>query len=1058
MNYIYAKTFLLMQGMKSALPKTKWGRFGSFLIVLVGVILILGIASAGTTQDDITNGFLDIFSRMFLWVATLFLKLSVFVLSFIIEIGGYNGFVVSGAVTIGWVIVRDISNMFFVVALLVIAFGTILGLENYEWKKMLGKLFLAALLVNFSRTICGLIIDAAQVVMITFINGVAATAGGNLINAFKLDKILQLSSDYSPGNAAGVAADGNMFMAAVAGLVFSSLVIAILLVYLYILVVRMIVLWVLIVLSPLAFALTALPQTKSKYFDEWWKEFSANVIIGPFLAFFLWLSFAVVGAGDVHDHVRATSNVPDASKLAANGSSEADKIGSSAGITKAMTWDSMANFFIAIGMLWVGAEKAKNLGAAGAGALGGAQNFAKGVGKMASGVSAGMWAGKKGKELGIKGAKALGKAAFSPVTDRAAMMKERLRARRAKSSVPIFSTKGKLKREGLIAELKKGADAAEGKAKSDGSRMSYAGAGDVGKFVAENEIAKETSERRAKGDSEKAKGEILLKIEQDEMKKVEERYDTKVLEARQIKKTNEENERKKAAEEVVENARKEALGGTSNEYFKAAGDGVDLDGNPTTEITRILSDPVVEPVDIEDVQLSRVDRGKLYEESVIEHSKATGNELALSHLEAAIGSKVHGKADKEGKRMEARAIDRVRMRDNKIPTKEAALEKSDMDEDVKLYTEDWDFNDRQKEMTQQFQDLQRLNKEHDKPGKSDEEKKAIESQQKNATRAMAAIRAASISEGESEFVGGIDKSFNAVDANDPELAHLTDMSLMTGRDIGELLKLHNGGDVGQDKLREIFETEMRGRFKEKQGEILRSLMKAKNKAGKDGGEVHHFNQLMTGNDQNGDSKIMYAQLMTAGQNGSTTGKGTPRIATGQSGKKGSTTRNGKIDSLLKSKGLADIAGSSLVQSTSKETGYTVKNADGEDEALTCSDGYVKGMEELVVRASGMSESQIQRLRPDQAKRMSGGSYDHSTYHGGKFHVTEGIGGTDKGFRRMLDGYHNAIDKAVGDNNREIVRKSMRALFIAMGIKVEEARELADKVEAKGGANNVIKEI
>jgi len=406
MYYIYAKTFLLMQRMKTVLPRTKWGRFGSFAVVLLVIVFGVHFASA-VTLEGFTDSIANAFAFMFLQLATLFLKLSVFVLRFIIELGGYNGYITSSAVDIGWVIVRDIANMFFVVALLVIAFGTILGLENYEWKKMLGKLFLAALLVNFSRTICGLIIDVSQVVMITFINGVAATAGGNLINAFKLDGILKLSADYSATGAVSISDKGNVFMAAVAGLFFSSLVMAILLVYLFILLARMIVLWVLIVLSPLAFALTALPQTKSKYFDEWWKEFSRHVIIGPMLAFFLWLSFAVIGAGDIHTEISGASDSP-VKLVDTEVADETNKIGSNAGITDAMTWDSMANFFIAIAMLWIGAEKAQELGATGSGALAGARGFAKGVAKVATGVSAGMWAGKKGKELGIKGAKYAG--------------------------------------------------------------------------------------------------------------------------------------------------------------------------------------------------------------------------------------------------------------------------------------------------------------------------------------------------------------------------------------------------------------------------------------------------------------------------------------------------------------------------------------------------------------------------------------------------------------------------------------------------------------------------
>jgi hypothetical protein len=81
----------------------------------------------------------------------------------------YQNFIGSEAVIQGWVIVRDLSNMFFVVILLVIAFATILHIENYNYKKWLPKLILMAVLINFSKTICGLLIDVAQIVMLTLL-------------------------------------------------------------------------------------------------------------------------------------------------------------------------------------------------------------------------------------------------------------------------------------------------------------------------------------------------------------------------------------------------------------------------------------------------------------------------------------------------------------------------------------------------------------------------------------------------------------------------------------------------------------------------------------------------------------------------------------------------------------------------------------------------------------------------------------------------------------------------------------------------------------------------
>ena len=398
MYYILAKTASLFSSLKHLKLKPK--RLGIFSFVLVAVFIAVFwmylTEPAGAIGELITwtkDTVLNLIAGVLLILASFFMKLAIWMLAFIIELAGYNGFIDSSAVTVGWVMVRDIANMFFVVILLVIAFGTILGIEQYEWKKLLVKFMLAAILVNFSRVICGLIIDASQVIMLTFINGVAATAGGNLINMFNWNDIQSLSE-----NSAGIE-PGNVFMAAVGALAFSALGMAVIAVYLIILLARLVVLWVLIVLSPFAFVLSVVPQTQ-KYAQQWWQKFGGQVIIGPVLAFFLWLSFVTLTANTegIHTHIAKESSVPQAAIIKA-GSSAGQYDAQTAGVTKAMTWHNMANFAIAISMLIVGAKAAQETGAVGGGIMTGAIDFGKKVAMVASGVAAGMYLAK-----GVSGA------------------------------------------------------------------------------------------------------------------------------------------------------------------------------------------------------------------------------------------------------------------------------------------------------------------------------------------------------------------------------------------------------------------------------------------------------------------------------------------------------------------------------------------------------------------------------------------------------------------------------------------------------------------------------
>jgi hypothetical protein len=377
-------------------PRKKLGMVS--FVILSGLIIsawfiFTPAAHASSFGDDLMN----FFASILLALAGFCIKLTFFVLKFVIEVAGYNGFIDSPAVTVGWVMIRDMTNMFFVVVLLIIAFGTILGLEQYEYKKLLVKMLLAAVIVNFSRVICGLIIDVAQIIMVTFVNGIAATASGNLVNMFQVDQIFALGAGQDVGATASVT-----FIAGVAALVFSAMMLMVMLAFLFLIVARMAMLWVLIVLSPLAFVLNVLPQTE-KYASEWWGQFGSNVVSGPVIAFFLWLSFVTVGSGSIHDDI-VKHNALQKDQLLQSGTAEEETVG----ITKVMSWDRMANFIIAIAMLMAGAKMAQELGVAGGSMMGSAGELGKKVAMYASGLQAARWtAGKVGQ-----GAKAAGKFAL----------------------------------------------------------------------------------------------------------------------------------------------------------------------------------------------------------------------------------------------------------------------------------------------------------------------------------------------------------------------------------------------------------------------------------------------------------------------------------------------------------------------------------------------------------------------------------------------------------------------------------------------------------------------
>lgn len=325
-----------------------------------------------------------------------------FLINFLIGVSQYNSFLGSSVVTIGWSVTRDLANMFLVVALLVIAFGTILSINSYQASNLLKQFLFAAILVNFSKTICGVLIDASQVVMMTFVSGYSETAAGNFINMFQVEKWMQLAignASTQLGQAEGiqtVTTSGGVISAAVAGSadvitsiasnlfsgvaanVFTAIIafigiIAVLSLDI-ILVVRIVTLWFLIVASPIAFVAKVLPVTKG-FSGRWWSAFNQQLVAGPIVAFVVWISLASISVSDTAFNVVNQAGQGD--KLFAETTAATSAIAA----TKISQWENLALYFVPIVIFMLGAKWAVSISGGFAKSIAGfASKQVKGIG------------------------------------------------------------------------------------------------------------------------------------------------------------------------------------------------------------------------------------------------------------------------------------------------------------------------------------------------------------------------------------------------------------------------------------------------------------------------------------------------------------------------------------------------------------------------------------------------------------------------------------------------------------------------------------------------------
>ena len=232
------------------------------------------------------------------------------VIGAILDIASYNNFVNQAQIIEAWRILRDFCNMLFILALLIIAFASILRLENYSMKRYLPKIVIMAVLINFSRTIIGIFIDASQIIMLTFVNAFS-DAGGNFVSFLQIDKFISIME--------GEKLEWQQAALTYAlVLIFVIIVVITMLAVLLVFVMRVIFLWIYVVLSPLAFLLMAFPKGE-RYASQYWSELTKYLVNGPVLAFFIWLALSVLNNIDTLAFTKKSASLAVGATLVTGG-------------------------------------------------------------------------------------------------------------------------------------------------------------------------------------------------------------------------------------------------------------------------------------------------------------------------------------------------------------------------------------------------------------------------------------------------------------------------------------------------------------------------------------------------------------------------------------------------------------------------------------------------------------------------------------------------------------------------------------------------------------------
>lgn len=209
----------------------------------------------------------------------------------------------------GWTFFRDIANILIIGIFVFIAISLILGLKEYGQKRMIARVLLIAVLMNFSLLFTKIVIDVSNFAAFSIYKQTAqagSTASGGSVPVFsiadKMLKPLHITGVWDTGALATRVAqqtNGGAMKAFLFGL-FGFFILGILaLVVLYgafLLIARAILFFILMLTAPIAYATYLSPHFEASRFGwtAWWKSLINNAAFAPLLMIFLSISILIM--------------------------------------------------------------------------------------------------------------------------------------------------------------------------------------------------------------------------------------------------------------------------------------------------------------------------------------------------------------------------------------------------------------------------------------------------------------------------------------------------------------------------------------------------------------------------------------------------------------------------------------------------------------------------------------------------------------------------------------------------------------------------------------------
>jgi hypothetical protein len=276
--------------------------------------------------DKVGGVILGLLGSFTLLTATIVLKISamVFNLAFEFSIFRFSDFINNTpAITTSWAVLRNFVNVCLIFVILYVAISIILQLNSGNAKKIITQVIVVALLINFSLFFTKLVIDTSNILGYEFYRlsvPAGATNTGTIKIAETFGSNLGLSWGAIGDSASNVASWQNLNTLNVVNQFFGKAAIMFVTSFVFwagaiLMAIRIVVLILLMVLSPLAFMAYAIPGLQGQ-FSKWWKRLLNEAFWFPAYMFFIFLTTEILNTGVLNARNGSSSAIVGATAAA----------------------------------------------------------------------------------------------------------------------------------------------------------------------------------------------------------------------------------------------------------------------------------------------------------------------------------------------------------------------------------------------------------------------------------------------------------------------------------------------------------------------------------------------------------------------------------------------------------------------------------------------------------------------------------------------------------------------------------------------------------------------